>query len=203
MDALDNWSMIVVTIEIVTSLLGIVFNGLVIYKRQFAWTFIVSQHPASSYSALPWVIFSLVLWVFHFLLQGTLLRNGHLKLFEMAGCQAHTVMIFLLALVSLTHQAAISTGKYLTITKSLSKQSYFDTRKVRNVLDTSWIVSTGFSTISLIFQSKIKDRRWSKINGLDGSHKACLSDKQQPSVPNEKVYFGTVYSETCIKRTSY
>ena len=68
MDALENWSMIVVTIEIVISLLGIVFNGLVICKRQFAWTFIVSQHPASSYSALPWAIFSLVLWLFHFLL---------------------------------------------------------------------------------------------------------------------------------------
>ena len=34
--------------------------------------------------------------------------------FWMAGCQAHAVMIFLLALVSLTHQTAISTGKSLS-----------------------------------------------------------------------------------------
>jgi len=172
MDALENWSMIIVTIEIVISLLGIVFNGLVICKRQFAWTFIVPQHPATSYSALPWVVFSLVLWLFHFLLQGTLLKmavwNGWLS-----SSRGYDLSIrFGVVNSSDCHfNWEISDGNQVPF-----KQSYFDTRKIRNVLVTSWIFSIGFSTIPLIF--------WSKINGLDGSHKACLSDKRQPSVPN-------------------
>ena len=50
--------------------------------------------------------------------------------FGLAGCQAHAFMIFLLALVSITHLVAISAGKYLTITRSLSRDSYFNKKKV-------------------------------------------------------------------------
>ena len=180
MDAMENWSIIVVTIEIVISLLGIFFNGLVILTiclniyRLSAPSYLILSIAVSDFLSCSLAIpFSIA-------------RHFKKKWpFGMAGCQAHAVMIFLLALVSLTHLAAISAGKYLTVTRSLSKQSYFDTRMVRNVIVSSWMFSIGLSTIPLIM--------WSKINGLDGNHKACLSDKQQLSVPSDKVYFGAVY----------
>ena len=75
-------------------------------------------------------------------------------------------------------------GKYLTITRSLSRQSYFDTKKVLNVIIASWIFSIGLSAAPLF--------EWSRIYGLEGIRKTC-SVEQELSIPSDKIYFGTVF----------
>jgi len=46
--------------------------------------------------------------------------------FGLAGCQAHAFMIFLLTFVSITDLVTISAKKYFTITRSLTKDYYFN-----------------------------------------------------------------------------
>ena len=179
METLDRWSTIFVVIEMVVCLLGIFFNALVIFTickniyRLSAPSYLILSIAVSDFLSCSVAIpFSIAR---HFKKEWP---------FGMAGCQAHAFMIFLLALVSLSHLAAISAGKYLTITRSLSKQSYFNKKKVMNVIIASWIFSLGFSAASLVV--------WSRIYGLVSIRGTCL-DEQESSIPSDKIYFGTVF----------
>lgn len=178
MDEFGMWSTVFVAIEIVVCLLGVFFNALVILTickniyRISAPSFLILSIAVSDFlSCSVAVPFSIA-------------RHFHKGWpFGMAGCQAHAFLIFLLALVSLSHLAAISAGKYLTITKSLSKQSYLTNKAVMLVILTSWVISLGFSAAPLVV--------WSRIYGLEGIRETC-SDQQESSFA-DKAYFGIVF----------
>lgn len=178
MYAINTWDTIFLVIEFVVCLLGIVFNGLVIL------TICRSIHHLSSPSYL---ILSIAISDFiscsvavpfsiarHF-------REGWP--FGMAGCKAHAFMIFLFALVSITHLANISAGKYLNITRSLYKNSYFSKRQILLVILASWIFSLGFSIAPLL--------GWSRY-GLEGTNATC-SIKWESTRGGDKAYFGIVF----------
>ena len=177
MDAFGKWIIVFVTTEIVVCFLGIIFNTLVIftlYKNTFRL------------SAPSYLIFSIA--VSDFLSCSVTVPFSIARHFRkdwpfgMAGCQVHAFMVFLLALVSLSHLAAISAGKYLTITRSVSRQSYLGKKSVMVVILTSWILSFGFSSIPLIL--------WSRIYGMEGVRETCSDDSFLPAY---KAYFGTVF----------
>ena len=126
MVVIEKWSTIFVVIELVVCFLGITFNGVVIFticknvhRRISAQTYLILSIAVSDFlsCAIP-VPLSIAR---HFQKEWP---------FGLAGCQAHAFMIFQLALVSTTHLVAISAGKYLTITRSLSRDSYFNKKKV-------------------------------------------------------------------------
>ncbi|CAH3115123.1 unnamed protein product [Pocillopora meandrina] len=101
----------------------------------------------------------------------------------MAGCKAHAFMIFLLALVSITHLAVISVGKFLTITRSLSRDSYFSKSTVLWIVFGSWMYSLVFSVPPLL--------GWSRY-GLEGTNESC-SIIWESKVPSDKAYFGIIF----------
>ena len=179
MNAFDKWSMIFVAIEVVVCFFGAFFNALVIFtilKNRFrlsAPTYLILSIAVSDFlSCLVAVPISIVR---HF---------QKVWPFGMAGCQAHAFMIFLLALVSLSHLAEISAGKCLTITRSLSRQSYMSNKTVVLLILASWIVSFIFSAIPLVI--------WSRIYGLEGIRETC-SDERDSILPDAKAYFGIVF----------
>lgn len=174
-----KWSMIFVAIEIVVCLLGVFFNAIVIFTicrntyRLSASSYLILSIAVSDFlSCSVAVPFSIA-------------RRFHEEWpFGMEGCQAHGFLIFSLALVSLTHLAEISAGKCLTITRSLSKQCYLSNKAVGLVIATSWVVSFIFSAIPLVV--------WSRMYGLEGLRETC-SHGDQPSLTDEKAYFGIVF----------
>ena len=103
--------------------------------------------------------------------------------YAMAGCKAHAFMIFQFALVSMTHLAIISVGKYLTITRSLSKQFYFSSKQILLAIMAAWIYSLIFSLAPLV--------GWSRY-GLEGTNATC-SIKWDSSLQGDKAYFGVVF----------
>ena len=92
-------------------------------------------------------------------------------------------MIFLFALVSITHLANISAGKYLNITRSLYRDSYFDKKQILLIILASWIYSLGFSVAPLI--------GWSRYC-LEGTNATC-SIKWESSKAGDKAYFGVIF----------
>jgi len=174
----ETWSTIFVVIELVVCLLGITFNGVVIFticrnvhRRISAATYLILSIAVSDFlsCAIP-VPLSIAR---HFQKEWP---------FGLAGCQAHAFMIFLLALVSITHLVAISAGKYLTITRSLSRDSYFNKKKVILIILGSWIYSLTFSVAPLV--------GWSRY-GLEGTNVTC-SVRWDSSLPSDQAYFGVV-----------
>ena len=179
MDDFGKWSTVFVTIEIVVGFLGIFFNSLVILTickntfRLSAPSYLILSIAVSDFLSCSIAVpFSIAR---HFQKEWS---------FGMAGCQAHAFVIFLHVLVSLCHLAAISVGKYLTVTKSVSRQSYFNMKRVIHVICMSWIFSLALSVAPLII--------WSRIYGLEGLHGVC-SDGQEPSFASEEAYFGIVF----------
>ena len=175
--------MIFVIIELVVCFLGIAFNGVVIftickniYRRISAPTYLILSIAVSDFLscaiAIPLSIAR------HFQREWP---------FGIAGCKAHAFLIFLLALVSITHLAAISVGKYLTVTRSLSRDSYFNNKNVVLIIVASWIYSFGFSVAPLL--------GWSRY-GLEGTNVTC-SVKWESSLPSDQAYFGVVIM-TCF-----
>ena len=173
-----NWSMIFVVIELVVCFLGITFNGIVIFticrnfhRRISAPTYLILSIAVSDFlsCAIP-VPLSITR---HFQKEWP---------FGLAGCQAHAFMIFLLALVSITHLVAISAGKYLTITRSLSRDSYFNKKKVILIILGSWTYSLALSVAPLV--------GWSRY-GLEGTNVTC-SVRWDSSLPSDQAYFGVV-----------
>ena len=159
-------------------LLGITFNGVVIFticknihRRISAPTYLILSIAVSDFlsCAIP-VPLSIAR---HFQKEWP---------FGLAGCQAHAFMIFLLALVSITHLVTISAGKYLTITRSLSRDSYFNKEKVLLIILGSWICSLAFSVAPLV--------GWSSY-GLEGTNITC-SVKWESSLPSDQAYFGVI-----------
>ncbi|XP_020610777.1 melanopsin-like [Orbicella faveolata] len=176
----EKWSTIFVVIELVVCFLGIAFNGVVIFticncrnvrRRISAPTYLILSIAVSDFlsCAIP-VPLSIAR---HFQKEWP---------FGLAGCQAHAFMIFLLALVSITHLVAISAGKYLTITKSLSRDSYFNKKKVVLIILGSWIYSLAFSVAPLV--------SWSRY-GLEGKNATC-SVRWDSSLSSDQAYFGVV-----------
>ena len=174
----ETWSTIFVVIELVVCLLGITFNGVVIFticrnvhRRISAATYLILSIAVSDFlsCAIP-VPLSIAR---HFQKEWP---------FGLAGCQVHAFMIFLLALVSITHLVAISAGKYLTITRSLSRDSYFNKKKVILIILGSWIYSLTFSVAPLV--------GWSRY-GLEGTNVTC-SVRWDSSLPSDQAYFGVV-----------
>ena len=178
MDVIEKWNTLFVITEFVVCLLGITFNGVVIF------TICKNIHRRIS----PATFFILSIAVSDFLsctIPIPLSIARHFKKewpFGMAGCRVHAFLIFLLALVSITHLVAISTGKYLTITRSISRDSYFSKRNVLVIILASWIYSFSFSVAPLL--------GWSRY-GLEGTNVTC-SVKWESPLPSDQAYFGVV-----------
>ena len=178
MVVIEKWSTIFVVIELLVCFLGITFNGVVIFtiyrnvhRRISAPTYLILSIAVSDFlsCAIPVPI--------------SIARHFQKKWpFGLAGCQAHAFMIFLLALVSITHLVAISAGKYMTITRSLSRDSYFNKKKVILIILGSWIYSLTFSVAPLV--------GWSRY-GLEGTNVTC-SVRWESSLPSDQAYFGVV-----------
>ena len=178
MDTYGIWNTILVTIEIITCFLGIFLNGLVIFtvlKNIFHLsppTYFVLSIAISDFLscavALPFPIAN------HF-------RKAWP--FGIAGCRAHAFMVFLFSLVSITHLAAISTGKYFTITMSLSKESFFEKSHVLWIVAALWLYSFGFSVAPLI--------GWARY-GFEGTNTTCSIQWNSP-LAADKAYFGVVF----------
>ncbi|XP_078370652.1 melanopsin-B-like [Oculina patagonica] len=175
---LANWNPIFVSTELLVCLFGIPLNGIVIFtiyknicRRTSAPTYLTLSIAVSDFLscaiAIPLSIAR------HFQKEWP---------FGMAGCKAHAFLIFLLALVSITHLAAISAGKYLTITRSLTRDSYFNKGNVLLIGLSSWIYSFGFSVAPLL--------GWSRY-GPEGTNITC-SVKWDSSLPSDQAYFGVV-----------
>ena len=169
---------IFLVIEFLICLLGIFFNGLIIFiifkniKRLSPQTFLVLSIAVSDFlscsTAIPFSI------------------AAHLQNewpFGMAGCQAHGFMVFLFALVSISTLAVISAAKYLTISRSLKKESYFNNRKILLLVLATWFYSFGFSAAPLV--------GWSRY-GLEGTNATC-SIQWDSTQPSDKAYFATVF----------
>ena len=163
----------------VVCLLGIIFNGAVIFtiyrnihRRISAPTYLILSIAVSDFlsCAIP-VPLSIAR---HFQKEWP---------FGLAGCQAHAFMIFLFAVVSITHLVTISVGKYLTITRSLSRDSYFNKEKVLLIILGSWIFSLAFSVPPLV--------GWSSY-GLEGTNVTC-SVKWESSLQGDQAYFGVIF----------
>ena len=162
-------------IELVVCLLGIIFNGLVILtickniRRLSPPTYLILSIAVSDFLSCSIAV------------PLSLARHFQNEWpFGMAGCQAHAFMIFLLALVAITHLAAISVGKYFTMSRSLS---YFSKTKVLLIILACWIYSFGFSVAPLV--------GWSRY-GLEGTNETC-SIKWESSLPGDKAYFGVIF----------
>ena len=173
-----TWSTIFLITEFVVCFLGILFNCLVIciiFKnviRLAAPGFLVLSMAVSDVlSCSVAVPFSIAA---HFQKKWP---------FEMAGCKAHAFMVFLFSLVSITHLAAISAGKYFTISRSLTRESYFDRRQIMYVVLACWVYSLAFSVAPLL--------GWSRY-GLEGTNVTC-SIKWDSSQPSDKSYFVVVF----------
>ena len=178
MDAIEKWNTLFVVIELVVCLLGLTFNGVVlftiyknIHRRISAATYLILSIAVSDFlsCAIP-VPLSIAR---HFQKEWP---------FGLAGCQAHAFMIFLFALVSIIHLVTISVGKYLTITRSLSRDSYFNNEEVLLIILGSWICSLVFSVAPLL--------GWSSY-GLEGANITC-SVKWDSSLPSDQAYFGVI-----------
>ena len=178
MGKVATWSTIFLVMEFVVCLLGILFNCLVIciifknVSRLAASGFLVLSMALSDVlSCSVAVPFSIVA---HFQKKWPL---------GIAGCKAHAFMVFFFALVSITHLAAISVGKYFTISKSLTRESYFNRRQILYIVLACWFYSFAFSVAPLF--------GWSRY-GLEGTNATC-SIKWDSSQPSDKVYFGVVF----------
>ena len=178
MDAIDNWSITFAVVKFTVCFFGILLNGLVIItiskniRRFSASSYLILSISVSDFlSCAVAVPFSMVI---HFQKEWP---------FGMAGCQAHAFMIFLLALVSITHLVAISVGKYLTITRSLTRESYFNKRTVLLIIAASWMYSLVFSAAPLL--------GWSRYD-LEGNNETC-SIKWESSLPGDRVYFVVIF----------
>ena len=178
MGATESWNTVFVVFEFVICLFGILLNVLVILTiaknitRLSSSSFLVLSIAVSDFLscsiALPFSIAA------HF-------QKGWP--YAMAGCKAHAFMIFQFALVSMTHLAIISVGKYLTITRSLSKQFYFSSKQILLAIMAAWIYSLIFSLAPLV--------GWSRY-GLEGTNATC-SIKWDSSLQGDKAYFGVVF----------
>lgn len=169
--------MMFVIAESTVCFLGITFNALVIYTIF-----------KNIYRLSPPTYLILSIAVSDFLSCSTALPLSIAKHFQkkwpfgLHGCRAHAFLISFLALVSITHLAAISAGKYLTIARSLSRNSYFNKKKVLLIILISWMYSLGFSLAPLV--------GWSRY-GPEGTNATC-SVQWQSSLPADQAYFGTV-----------
>ena len=178
MDSTAGWSTTFAVIKSIVCFFGILLNGLVILtickniRRLSASSYLIFSIAVSDFLSCAVAIpFSMVV---HFQKEWP---------FGMAGCKAHAFMIFLLALVSITHLAAISVGKYLTITRSLYKESYFNKKKVLLIIVACWMYSLVFSVAPLM--------GWSSY-GLEGTNETC-SIKWESSLPSDRAYFIVIF----------
>ena len=178
MDAIHIWSTLFVVVKFLVCFLGTLFNGLLIF------TICKNLHRLTTPSYL---ILSIA--VSDFLSCSVAVPFSIAGYFEkewpfgMAGCEAHAFMIFLLGLVSITHLTAISVEKYLTITRSISRDSYFDKKQVLLVIFATWVYSFGFSVAPLL--------GWSRY-GLEGINDTC-SIVWESSLPGDNAYFGIMF----------
>ena len=131
----EKWNTIFVVIELVVCFLGLTLNGVVIltiYKT------IHRRISAPTYLILSIAVSDFISCAMPVPLSKTFSKGMAVWFGWVSGS---CLMISLLALVSITHLAAISAGKCLTITKSLSRDSYFNKKKVRLIILGSWIYS--------------------------------------------------------------
>ena len=173
-----NWNTIFMSTEILVCIFGITFNAVVIFtlcrnihRRISASTYLILSIAVSDFLSCAIAI--------------PLSIASHVQKkwpFGIGGCKAHAFLIFLLALVSITHLVAISAGKYLTITRSLTRDSYFNKKEVLLIILASWIYSFGLSVAPLV--------GWSRY-GLEGTNVTC-SVKWESSLPSDQAYFGVV-----------
>ncbi|XP_022781143.1 melanopsin-like [Stylophora pistillata] len=178
MESNNSWSTLFVAIKFVVCFFGIFLNGSVIFticknlRRSSPPCYLILSIAVSDFISCSVAIPISI--AFHFQNQWP---------FGMDGCKAHAFMIFLLALVSITHLAVISVGKFLTITRSLSRDSYFNKSTVLWIVLGSWTYSLVFSVPPLL--------GWSRF-GLEGTNESC-SIIWESKVLSDKVYFGVIF----------
>lgn len=178
MGAFSAWSITFVVTEFLVFFLGTLFNGLVI----FTICKNISRLSAPSYLILSIAVSDFI----SCLVAVPLSIAGQVQEewpFGIAGCQAHAFMIFLLGLVSITHLTIISAEKYLTITKSISRNSYFDKKQTLLVILAAWMYLFGFSVAPLL--------GWSRY-GLEGTNATC-SIKWESRHTGDNAYFGIMF----------
>ena len=176
--ASEVWRYIFASIEMSVSFFGSMINGLVIltlckniYRLPTSTFFILSIAVSDLLSCTVAVPFSIA---------------NNLQTtwpFGLAGCKAHAFMIFLLGIVSITHLSAIAAEKYLTISKSFSRDCYFDREKVWRVIVVLWLYSLIFSLGPLVGLSNY---------GLEGSNATCSLQWNSPLV-TDKAYFAVIF----------
>ena len=177
-DNLDFWRTVFLSIQITTCSAGILLNGFIIFvicKDFFSLSsstfFILNMTVSDFLSCLLGVPFSIM----HVL--------DEALPFGKIGCKMYAFITFLFALVSIINMAAVSVAKYLTITKSLYRESYFSKKQVAFVILVVWVYCLQFSAAPLL--------SWSSY-GLDGVNTTC-SIKLDSNNVYHKVYFGLVF----------
>ena len=178
MEATQRWNTVFIVIEFVVCLLGFLFNGLVILTICKN----ISRLSPSSYLILSIAVSDFLSCSIAFPFSIAAYFQGGWP-YASTGCKAHAFMVFLFALVSITHLAIISAGKYLTISHSLTRQFYFGKNQILLAILAAWIYSFGFSLAPLV--------GWSRY-GLEGTNATC-SIVWDSTLPGDKAYFGVIF----------
>ncbi|XP_068719640.1 melanopsin-A-like [Montipora capricornis] len=178
MDPVNSWKVFFVVIFFTLCILGTLSNSLVVY--------IIHKNarrlPACSYFILS-IAFSDLLSCSVPVPLSIAAHYQQSWPFGMAGCRTHAFMIFCLGLVSITHLTIIAVEKYLTIARSVSKQSYFTKRQILLLILACWIYSLAFSVAPLL--------GWSKY-GMEGTNDTC-SIQWNSALPRDHAYFALMF----------
>ncbi|XP_067047566.1 melanopsin-B-like [Acropora muricata] len=176
MDQIKIWKMLFVVIKFIVSIFGGFFNGLVVLtihknlRRLPSSSYLILSIAFSDFIASVVAIpFSIVI---HFL--GS---------WPLTLCRAHAFMVFFLGIVTITHLTCFALEKYLTITRSLSKLSYFSKKQTFVVVMACWFYSFCFSLAPLLGLASY---------GLEGSNDTC-SIKWDSSLAKDHIYFILVF----------
>ena len=177
-DDLDFWKTVFLSIQVAICSAGLLLNSLVIFvvcKNLFSLSsstfFILNMAVSDFLSSLLGVPFSIM----HLLDEALPLSK--------IGCRIYAFITFLLALVSITNLAAVSVAKYLTITKSFYRESYFSKKQVAFVILVVWIYCLFFSAAPLLNLSSY---------GLEGVNTTCSIRLDNSNHVYHKVYLGLV-----------
>ena len=178
MDPLHVWKTVFVVIYFIVSIVGTFSNSLVVYIIRKN----IKRLPASSYLIIS-MAFSNLLSCSVPVPFSIAVYYQQSWPFGMAGCRSHAFMIFFLGLVTITHLTIIAVEKYLTINRSLSKQSYFTKRQIGQLILACWVYSLAFSLAPLL--------GWSKY-GTEGTNFTC-SIQWNSSLPGDHAYFALMF----------
>ena len=176
MDQIQLWRIVFLVMKFIVSIFGSFFNGLVVLTIRNN----LRRLPSSGYLILS-IAFSdfiasavaiPVSIIFHYV------RPWPLTL-----CRAHAFLVFFLGIVTITHLTCFAVEKFLTITRSFSKKSYFSRKQMLLLIMACWFYSFCFSLAPLLGLAKY---------GLEGTNDTC-SIKWDSHEAKDHVYFIFVF----------